>query len=284
MLGLVSVMVLASCGGGGGGGDRGDEAGPPTSAPGRQVGLLTVKTLHSLNGQHYTYRRAGDEITVTAPRTNEPSELGTRIDDSKGLIGEAFWDTGQPKRTDQQVCVQLDSVVDASSVEAISKVLDDPSLRHLPGIALRVQPGVDGGPGYAITVTQRVNKAGIWGFDVNALRIDDAGPVAVADPHYVGVAEFGDVAGTIEGLGTPEMTTTMKPPPWNLCARIIGTTITVKLWFGSGSEPAWSDPEATRKVKVGRSWVFDGYAGAYEVGLAPGRSSKFTGLMVTSPY
>jgi len=282
LLGIVSVLVLASCGGGGS--DRGDEAGPPTSVPGRQVGLLTVKTVHSLSGQHYDYRQAGDRITVTAPRTNAPSELAEGYDDSKGLIGEAFWDRGQPRRTDQQVCVQLDSVVDASSVASISKLLDDPSLRHLSGIALRVKPGEDGGPGYAITVTQRVKQVGIWGFDVSALRIDDAASVAVAEPSVAGVADFGAVAGTIEGLGTPQMATTMKPPPWNLCARVVGTTVTVKLWFGTGSEPAWSDPEATRKVKLSRAWVYDGYAGGYELGLSPGQSSTFTGLMVTSPY
>ena len=128
-----------------------------------------------------------------------------------------------------------------------------------------------------------MTNVGIWGFDVTALRIDDAGSVAVAAPRHVGVADFGDVVGTIKGLGTPE-STTMKPPPWNLCAQAVGTTVTIKLWVGADSEPSWTDPEATRKVKLASTWVFDGYAGAYELGLAPGRSSTFTGLTVTSPY
>ncbi len=242
-----------------------------------------VKTLHSLDGQHYAYRQAGDEITVTAPRTNEPSEVKQGYD-SKGIIGEAFWNTGQARRTDQQVCVDLDSVMDTASVDAISKIIDDASLIHLPGVALRVRPGVGGGITYAITITQRTNKGGIWGFDVNGLRIDDAAPAAAATATYLGVADFGDVLGSIRDFGAPTMTTTMKPPPWHLCARVVGTTVTVKVWAGPDPEPSWTDPEATRKVKLSRSWVFDGYAGAYELGLAPGRSSTFTGLMVTSPY
>lgn len=280
---IVVALALTSCGGGGAGDEGANLPGAPTTSPGRLEGTLTVKTLHSVEGEHYRYAKSGGTITVTAPRSNHESELAEDLDRSQGVIGEAFWASGQPKRTDQQVCTRLDSVVDASTTKDVQALLADPERRHLPGIALRIDPGVDGAPTHAITVVQRLRSAGIWAFDVATLRIDDAAPAAVASPKFAGTADFGDVVGTIDELGTAQMTTTMKPPPWNLCARVIGTTVTVKIWVGS-DEPAWTDTRSTREVKLSPSWVFPGYAGGYELGLSPGQSSKFTGLLVTAPY
>jgi hypothetical protein len=283
--GLLVGLLLASCSGGGGGGDARSDADPSvTTVAAREVGVLTVKSLHSPTGEQYTYDTSGDTITVSAPKSNHAVELAADLEDGKGVIGEAFWETGQTRRSDQQVCVRLDSVVDASTTRAAQELLDEPTLRQLPGVALRVSPGVDGAPTYALTVTQRLKDAAIWGFEVTGLRIDTADDFSSAEATVLGTVDFENVVGRVEKLGTPEMATDMKPPPWNLCARVIGTTVTLKLWSGGSSAPSWSDPEATGEVKLPRQWVFDGYAGGYEQGLAPGRTSKFVGLRVTSPY
>lgn len=275
---LALSLVGAACG-------SSAETTAPTSTtlPGRAVDGLQVVTLNSQSGDSYGYRQQGREIVVEAPGSNAPVDPNLQIGVGEGVIGEAFWEQGQEMRADQQVCVRLDSVPDTSTPEAVEALLEEPAKRHLPGVALRVRPSIDGSTGHALTVTQRSRNGAVWGFDVNALRIDGTGELAVADRSLAGSAEFDHVVGRIDGLSTGAVTTDMAPPPWHLCARAVGTTITIKVWV-DGDEPAWEDPDATRAIEVGSAWVYEGFAGGYELGLSPGQTSIFGDLEVSSPY
>ncbi len=276
---IVALALMgASCG------SNSETTAPTTTTlPGRVVDGLQVMTLNSQSGESYGYRQQGREIVVEAPGSNAPVDPNLQIGVGEGVIGEVFWEQGQKMLADQQVCVQLDSVPDTSTPEAVETLLEEPAKRHLPGVALRVRPPLDGETGYALTVTQRSRHGAVWGFEVNALRIDGTGELAVADRSFAGSAEFDHVVGSIDGIGTGTVTTDMAPPPWHLCARAVGTTITIKVWVDD-DEPSWEDPDATRAIEVGSTWVFEGFAGGYELGLSPGQASIFGDLEVSSPY
>lgn len=277
---LAVGLMAVSCSSGG-------SSGAPVMTVDHRVGGLEVQSLNSIGGQRFDYSVAGDTITVRAPATNDKVTLKRFLDEGGGVIGEAFWKANQSLTTDQQVCVQLGSVMDVSTVAKALDILHDPTLRHLPGVALRVSPGVNGSATRAITVTQNMSQAAVWAFDVNFVRSDISGANAAAVVSHFVTLDFKDVVG--RWTGTPDdnwknLGTTMKPPPWNLCARVVGTKVSVMVWGPGEAQPSWSDAQHVQSVQIDAGLVYQGYAGGYEQGLSPGKSSKFIGLKVTSPY
>ena len=270
--------LLAACGGGGGSTTATD------GSPIRLRDSLKVAPLQSISGQKYRYTVAGTAITVSAPSTNDPVKLGSELDQGRGVIGEAFWRPTQPARTDQQVCARLDSVEDLSTVSKALAVGRSEGSKHLPGLALRVSAR-RGGTVAAITITQNPNAAAVYTMAVNGIRSATSGGSASASVSLFGSLNFSDVVGRWTGkLGGPSFATTMKPPPWNMCARVIGTRLSVKMWTGEQAEPLWSDKTHVRSMKIPIGWVYEGFGGGFEQGLSPGKTSVFTGLTVVSPY
>ncbi|HET8929863.1 MAG TPA: hypothetical protein VFN21_04315 [Acidimicrobiales bacterium] len=284
---VAAGFVLAACGGGGGGDEQGSATAPDDTTTVRRIGNLAVQTLHSPDGQGYRYSERADTITVTAPESNDPVTLDRFLDTGTGVIGQAFWPNGQPERTDQQVCVELDSVMDGSTKDSATALAQGRTALHLPGVALRVRPGSGGRVTYGIAITQTVHRGQVWLFDVVFLRSDLADTRAAAVTSYIGLLDFGDAVGRVSGIVGADLTnleTILQPPPWNLCASAVGTTLSVMVWPDSAEKPSWSDSDAVQEVKLSRNLVYAGYAGGYVQGLSPGYSSKFVGLSVTSPY
>lgn len=275
-----AIVVLASCGGGDG--DRG--AAPDTTEAVRRIGNLRVQTLNAPAGQEYRYAQRGDSLTITAPDSNGPVNLKRFVGMGTGEIAHAFWPNGQPERADQQVCVELASVVDASTMDKATKILDSRETFHLPGVALRVQPGADGKPTRSITVSQSVYYGMVWTFDVVGVQSYAEGTGASASTKYLGQLDFGDVLGRASVEGATLESTSLVPPPWHLCAKVVGTTLSVMVWPSDTQKPSWDDDTHVREAKLSRYEVYPGYAGGYVRGLSPGFSSEFVGLSVTSPY
>lgn len=272
---LVASVSVVACSGGS---DSFDSA-PSTTF--RHVENLQVQSLNSITGQRYDYAVAGDTITVRAPESNDPVKLGRFLDEGSGLIAEAFWQSGQPARTDQEVCVQLASVPDVTTEQGALRVQSDTEAVHLQGIALRVHPGAPGAPLMAITISQYFP----WIFDVNAVRVNAFEARASANVTHISSVDFGDDIGRWSAEpGAPDFASAVAPPPWNMCARAIGTTISMMLWPDSAEKPSWTDTDRVHEVKVARGWVFQGYGGGYVASLSPGTAVKFVGLEVTSPY
>lgn len=246
-----------------------------------------VQPLNSVSGQGYEFQVEGDSIDVSAPASNDPVELGRTLDSGKGVIAQAFWPAEQPERADQQVCVTWDSVVDGSTPESSAELLADRTSIHLPGLALRVRPGVDGAGSRAITITQSVHRAQMSLFDVNLVRADVSGTNALGFPAPIEIFDFRDVLGEATGFtesGEGEIQTTLAPPPWHVCAQVVGTTLSMMVWVDGENQPSWDDEDRVQEVKLARHLVYEGYAGAYEQGLSPGYTSTFTGLEVTALY
>lgn len=206
---VLAAVVLAVAGCGGGGGERSS----PDEVSYRQDGTLNIQPLNSISGQRFRYRVAGSSITVTAPTTNSPVELGRLLDQGRDVIGEAFWRSDQTARIDQQVCVVLRSVMNVSSAESAEVYMKDPTERHLSGVALRIRPGGGGAPTRAITVTQSLYNAAVWNFEVNGVATDVVEGHASAAVTNVATVDFGDAIGRWTGeAGSDSWSTTMSPP------------------------------------------------------------------------
>ena len=285
---VVVGLLLAACGGGGDGGDAaGPSSRPETSIVARRVGDLMVQPLHSNLGQSYDYRTTDGTITVSAPETNDPLQIGRLPEMGDRDIAQAFSSAGQLERSDHQVCVTLDSVVDGSTAEAAAAALQDRSIIHLPGVALRIRPGVNGGPSRAITITQSAYRAKMSIFMVALVRADVSDTGAVASTTPIEALDFRHLLGDATGFdaeGEGSIETTLEPPPWHVCARVLGTTLSMMVWIDGDEQPTWDDEDHVRELKLAPHLVYPGYAGGYQQGLSPGRESVFSDLEVTSPY
>lgn len=136
-----------------------------------------------------------------------------------------------------------------------------------PGLALRVRS--DSGSNKAIMVTNNIYYDYRTAFNVHVV-------VSVASPMLkrVGSVSLPDAVGP-----DPQNQT---PPPWRMCARVIGTNVDLKVWALAErpTEPAWGDPQYSGTVVVPTDWVYPGRPGTYVGHLAPGQSTSFTDLAV----
>jgi len=68
------------------------------------------------------------------------------------------------------------------------------------------------------------------------------------------------------------------PLPWRICARVVGTEVTVKAWpiAAYRGEPRWGDPVTSGTVAVPSDWVYRGLAGVYVGHLEPGQQTRFS--------
>jgi hypothetical protein len=74
------------------------------------------------------------------------------------------------------------------------------------------------------------------------------------------------------------------PLPWNVCARVNGSTVQVKAWRGDENQPAWDALEAHNRTVAlpGSGWTYAGQAGWFVGHLSPGDRTTFTGLSTLS--
>lgn len=276
---VLASVALASCGG------SSKEKVVPPPAP-RRSGDLSIQVLQSEHGQQYRYKEVGRRITVTAPRTNLPIARGGLGDLGKNDIGEAFWSGHQVMRSDQQACATWVTMPDGSTQKAAQRIFHDPSQVSFPGIALRVRPPVRAGAAArALLVVPSSLKGAAWAFAVAPVVADIAGTRALPTLGLFSGADFAQALGTMKGdVDSAEFVTTLKPPPWHVCARAVGTKISIMVWTGGEKKPLWSDPVHVKSVVLTADWVYQGYAGGYIDRLSPGRTAIFDDLKVTSPY
>lgn len=82
-----------------------------------------------------------------------------------------------------------------------------------------------------------------------------------------------DVVGKVVGS-----TTTMRPPPWHVCARAIDDQVSFKIWTGDNPEPTWDDLVAARNATVPAEWVYSGYTGGYAGHIHVGHTEHISGI------
>lgn len=131
------------------------------------------------------------------------------------------------------------------------------------GAALRVRRSSDGRL-RALTVTKNI----VWGagWNLNFHTWDTARDGLPAQRFaYVSLPRLRDL-----------------PLPWDVCARVIGRTIEVKVWGSGRREPAWGDRDWSGRAEVPRGWSPAGAFGWYVGHLPPGGAAHFDRLRTWS--
>jgi hypothetical protein len=197
---------------------------------------------------------APGSMTVSAPATNQGGNLRVLLWQPDGLAS-----------VDQQTCATWPSVIDLSRTGP-QGVPGKPRLWQ-PGIALRI--ATDGTVTKAISIAQNVWAGATWVFWV---QMWDTG----AEPKMHATVEF-DARHLLlrQHAGSPP---SIAPPPWHVCARVLGRRLDFKIWTGRAAEPSYRDPVHAFHTLLPAGWVYPGYTGNYAGHLQPGTSVRYTGF------
>ncbi len=184
---------------------------------------------------------SNDVITATAPGDNTGNNI--RV---------VFWRNADAASTNQESCMTWNA----------------PDQVQQPGIALRAHD-FNGGT-RVISITKNVWLGGYWIFNVHVM--DTTNP----DVPLLWIA-----GRDLWGLRNGPEPTDLKPYPWRGCGRVVGTTVSLKVWPTAEAEPAWDDPNYGYSVTLPDGWDAPGEPGAYIGHLFPGGSATFSELVVT---
>lgn len=219
-------------------------------------GPVRHATLTSPSGETYAYQ--GEDGIITA--TVDPQS-------TDGNIREVFWNTADPYGADQQTCTTWGTT-------ALSAYFDDPQKRPLqPGLAMRIAPTTDGSGVRAITVTENVWYGAVWIFNVHVWD-------STSDQPFTQLAGFDlrDIVGWMYVQSDGTQHSTVKPPPWHVCARTQADQFSFKVWTQDTPEPAWTDPTHVFTVTLPDGWDYPGYSGNYIGHMHAGQWATFSGF------
>jgi len=159
---------------------------------------------------------------------------------SGGNLRRVYWPTGAKDRRDSTVCASW-AALSQDSVQ--------------PGIAHRITST------RAVTVTRNVWAAVYWVLNVHTWN----------GQTFTQVAQFDYASVLLLPAGG------YRPLPWRVCSRLIGSNISVKVWFPPEAEPSWSDASRVQTAAITAAW--SGKSGWYAGHIPPGGSIYMTGLM-----
>jgi hypothetical protein len=204
-----------------------------------------------------TYDGAGDVALVDVVLTSdgddsyvfEASGRDVRVTaastNDKANMRALFWPATAPSVTDSQSCATWTGQTEEGSVQQ--------------GAALRVRTA-DDGTTRAITVTKNI----FFGFDsIFNVHVWDT----AKNPPSTGVVQLDMIKPLRE-----------KPFPWHLCARVIGSVLTIRVWAGDEPEPEWGDGLHDASAALPPGWVYEGRAGWYIGHLPIGGFAGFADL------
>jgi hypothetical protein len=212
--------------------------------PAFNVATLTL----SAPGDSYslTYHKPSDAVTVTAPATNTSEE-------GRGV----FWPAGQTPLLDGESCARWNG-------ETPSYPTDPGALPVQEGAALRVRTNRDGSRD-AITVTKNIWLGAIWIFNEHTWDTNQKPPV------FTPIGQV-DLQSTFDPSGD---VTKPSPLPWDLCAKVVGSTLSFVAWLDNSPRPAYGDRTHGGSVQVPSAYVYPGQVGWYIGHLHPGQTAVF---------
>jgi hypothetical protein len=165
-------------------------------------------------------------------------------------LREVFWPSSQRSSKDSQVCATWS---DQSS----------PSVQQ--GVALRVVTG--SGRTRALTVTKNIWGGAYWVFNVHTWDSSSSSPFTLVSQHDMSSVVWAD--------------NQAKALPWRICARVIGPSLTFKVWLPDReTEPSWNDQTHMASTTVPSDYPGSGKTGWYVGHIPPGGSAHYTGLQV----
>jgi hypothetical protein len=195
-----------------------------------------------------TYNLSGNSSSVTI--STPPTNIGSN---SRAI----FWPNTQKKTINEQVCATWQSQ-------------NGPVVQQ--GVALRIKAQANGRV-RAITVTKNIfttnpQVAGTWKFNVLLWDTKKAGGFTIAKSYDL--APVFNPNGQVAAL------------PWTMCARVINSTFSFKVWPNTHSTPAWGDSRYGGTIALAKGWSFKGNHGWYIGHLHKNNNARYTN-MTASP-
>ena len=166
-----------------------------------------------------------------------------------GNLRDLVWPQDSPAVTDSESCATWTSATTDAAQE---------------GLALRI---ADNGPALrAITLTKNVIYQIYWVFNVHVWN-------SVSSTPYRQIAQF-----DLESLLLPNGT--LEPFPWRVCARVVGTTLSMKIWFPDQmAQPSWKNPTYVFTTDaIPTEYVYPGATGWYAGHIPPAGSLTYSSL------
>jgi hypothetical protein len=187
--------------------------------------------------------RAGDTYDVRA------TSSGTTISAGAGIFGAndraVFWPLGSSRLSDEESCATWVSQTPQQA----------PGVPIQQGLVLRA--ATTDGVTRAITVTKAVYENNFSSIDV------DTWNTALAVP-FRRIAEI-DLSSYFQKNGGSNL-------PLNVCAEVVGSTLSFEVWLPDGPRPAWGDSQQGATVALPENWNYAGVGGWY-VGHLPSNGS-----------
>lgn len=200
--------------------------------------LRTAYLTHD-KGQDYAMRETAHQVVVS-----------DRAHNTDPNIRFVWWDAAEKRTMDEQAC---------TSFEAADKHYKPALLQE--GIALRVKQTKN--ELYALTVTKNVYAGATYIFNVTTWTVPAKG---TATYTRIDDADMAPALVTDGALG---------PEPWDLCARVIGSTLQFVVWLSTQPKPSWTDPIHSASFTLPVGWEYAGLAGWYAGHIHEGGSITY---------
>lgn len=208
--------------------------------------LTQVVSVQTKTGDTYRVNARGSSATMSA---NAPViSANDRM---------AYWPSTETPHANQESCATWTSQDPAQSSGVVTQ----------EGLALRVAT-VDGVT-RGLTVTKGVWANANWIFNVHAWNTTWWTPF-----HLLNTFNLSSYLR--HGSATSRL-------PWDVCARVDGSTLQFEVWLKGKTPPAWGDRAQGGTVTLPAGWDYAGDAGWYVGHLAAGASASYTNMAVEAP-
>jgi hypothetical protein len=202
------------------------------------AGAAPSRSAHARPAVKVAYLTRRHDETLTLTRLTRVDVVTDRHGNSDPNIRMVWWNANERARQDEVSCTSFTAIDTSFNASLIQE-----------GVALRVQRGAAGLR--ALTVTKNIYAHAVWNFNLHWWKVSPSGTVSLSRIAWFNMSAALVVSGKLS------------PTPWNLCARAVGTTVTILVWPSGEATPAWSDPVHAASATVPGSWVYPGLAGWY---------------------
>ena len=218
----------------------------PISPSYRGASLTQVDSAKTRSGDSYTIAAGSGTVTMTgnAPVISSNDRM-------------AYWPGAEAPLADQESCATWSSQDPAQAGGVYTQ----------EGLALRMAT-VDG-----VTKGLTVTK-GVW---ANANYIVN---VHLWNTTWSTPFQLVQSFNLSSYLGTGAATS---PLPWDVCARVVGSTLDFEVWLDGQTPPAWGNTAQGGTVQLPAGWDYAGEAGWYVGHLATNASATYTNMVVEAP-
>lgn len=186
-------------------------------------------------------------VTMAAPPSN--TSTNTR---------QVFWPSGKTPTTDEASC----------------QVWGNEPWLTQPAVALRVAQSGNGVR--AITVTKNIWAGATYVINIYLWDTSKVGQSGTLDQAMVDLQGFQLSGLSANGGPTDGSPANSAAFPWEMCAKVVGSQLTFRVWPISRPDPGWGNPAYGGTVTLPAGWTYPGSVGGYVAHLAPGVQASFT--------